>query len=74
MHINSSLNDGDLSVYDIRARSWTRLTQGLETLSSIVWSSDGQWIFFSSKRSGYPKLFRIRANGGAPEPLTDGSH
>jgi hypothetical protein len=72
VHINSTLDDGDLSVYDIRARSWTRLTQGFETIGTIAWSPDGQWIVSSTKRSGYPKLFRIRANGGAPEPLTDG--
>ena len=72
VHINSSLDDGDLSVYDIQARSWTRLTQGLETAGALVWSSDGQWILFSSKRSGVPKLFRIRTSGGTAEPLTDG--
>jgi serine/threonine-protein kinase len=71
VHVGDGLG-ADLFVYDIDARSWLKLTQGLETLQTIVWSPDGKWIVSSSNRP-YPKLFRVRADGtGNPQPLTDG--
>jgi serine/threonine-protein kinase len=72
VHVESSLQNRDLFVFDIERANWARLTQGLDTVGTIAWSPDGQWIIFSSKRSGIPKLFRIRATGGTAEPLTDG--
>lgn len=40
------------------------------TWSEVVWSRDGEWIFFSSFKSGEAELFRILVNDRDPEPLT----
>ena len=36
------------------------------------WSPDGQWLVFRSTRAGEPRLWRVSAAGGDPEPLTEG--
>jgi len=35
------------------------------------WSPDGQWIAFTSTRSGKSQLYRMRVDGGEAEVLTD---
>ena len=35
-------------------------------------SSDGQWIYFTSNKSGRPELWKIPANGGTASQLTRG--
>lgn len=68
--INTGLEDFDLWIYEIGERRWTRLTFG-KRATSPVWSPDAKWIVFSSFESGYPKLFRVPADGSAPpEQLT----
>jgi hypothetical protein len=42
---------------------------------SPAWSHDGQWIYFSSNRSGSLQIWRMRANGtGAVQVTTDGGY
>jgi serine/threonine protein kinase/Tol biopolymer transport system component len=73
VHIDTTLEDSDLWVYDISRGSWTKLTTGLATRGTMVWSHDGRWIVFTSFQSGHGKLFRLLADGnGKPEPLTTG--
>ena len=77
VHIKKSPDDADLWVYHLDRTNWTQLTGGVTTSRRIVWSPDSRWIVSSWHRSGsgWPKLFRVRAdggNGGNVEPLTDG--
>ena len=70
--INSTLEDSDLWLYDLRGRVWTRLTFGQRAYGP-VWSPDGRWLVYLSVRSGHQKLSRIRTEGSAdPEQLTSG--
>ena len=48
-----------------------QLTQGEKSCSNPQWSPDGQWIAFTSSRSGKNNLWLIRADGGEAEQLTD---
>ena len=38
-----------------------------------VWSSDGQWLVFTTSRDGPSHLWRVPVAGGAPEPLDAGA-
>jgi len=46
------------------------LTKG-ELDYNPAWSPDGKWIAFTSERSGSADLYRMRADGGGLERLTD---
>lgn len=48
----------------------TRLTNGDWMDDGPDYSPDGRWIWFNSTRSGNMKLWRIRADGSAPEQMT----
>jgi dipeptidyl aminopeptidase/acylaminoacyl peptidase len=44
--------------------------------AGVQWSDDGKWIYFRWKPGGIPwdepaSLYRVRADGGAPEKLSD---
>jgi eukaryotic-like serine/threonine-protein kinase len=67
--IVNELFEADIVVYDVELRSWTRLTTGMDVSPLLAWSPDGEWIAFTSFRSGGAELFRIRSRGGTPEPL-----
>jgi Tol biopolymer transport system component/DNA-binding winged helix-turn-helix (wHTH) protein len=36
-----------------------------------VWTPDGRDILFSSRRGGFPSLWRVSASGGIPRPVAD---
>jgi eukaryotic-like serine/threonine-protein kinase len=68
--IGDYVSEGDLSLYEMDRGAWTRLTTGMQTAFAMAWSPDGEWIFFTSFKSGEGKLFRMPSRGGAPEQLT----
>jgi dipeptidyl aminopeptidase/acylaminoacyl peptidase/imidazolonepropionase-like amidohydrolase len=47
------------------------MTQGEKSSTDPQWSPDGQWIAFTSSRSGKNNLWLIRVQGGEAEQLTD---
>lgn len=49
------------------------MTEGGVGDSEPVWSSDGQYIYFSSHRENTWALWRVRADGGLPQRLTVGT-
>jgi len=63
---------GDLGIYTAPAAGGAerRLTHGPGLDDGPDYSADGQFIYFNSMRSGNMKLWRMRADGSAPEQLT----
>ncbi len=69
--------DGNLDIYvlDINSRRTTRLTTHRAIDTEGTWSPDGDYIYFTSDRSGGPQIYRVGANGGTPERVTfEGSY
>jgi Tol biopolymer transport system component len=62
----------DLNIYTVPAAGGAerRLTCAPGLDDGPDYSPDGQHIYFNSMRSGNMKLWRMRADGGAPEQLT----
>jgi Tol biopolymer transport system component len=50
-----------------------RLTGGGSGDYDLAWSSDGRFVYFSSRREGTRALWRVESRGGAPERMTLGS-
>ncbi len=48
-----------------------QFTFGEKSATNPRWSPDGQWIAFTSARSGKNNLYRIRFRGGEAEQITD---
>lgn len=61
---------GDVWVSDADGGRATPLTQNLESDAFPLFSPDGQWVAFSSKRSGNWDIFAVPVQGGAPKQLT----
>ena len=69
--------DGNLDIYvlDINSRNATRLTTHRAIDTEGTWSPDGDYIYFTSDRSGGPQIYRVSASGGTPERVTfEGSY
>ena len=65
----------DIYVLDINTRRKTRLTTHRAIDTEGAWSPDGNYIYFTSDRSGGPQIYRIPASGGTPERVTfEGSY
>jgi len=63
----------DIWIYDLAHKGRSRLTFDRSLNFSPVWSKDGRQIIFSSSRkNGFPQLYRKAANGeGSDESLLD---
>jgi len=57
----------DIYVLDIGSRQATRLTTHRAIDTDGTWSPDGQYVYFTSDRSGGPQVYRVLASGGSPE-------
>jgi TolB protein len=69
--------DGNLDIFvlDINSRRTTRLTTHRAIDTEGSWSPDGNYIYFTSDRSGGPQIYRVPASGGTPERVTfEGSY
>ncbi len=65
----------DIYILDINSRTTTRLTTHRAIDTEGSWSPDGQYVYFTSDRSGGPQIYRIAAGGGTPERVTfEGSY
>ena len=53
---------GDVSIYDFSQATLSRLTTDPAPDYRPLWTPDGQHIVFSSRRAGYPELFRRPAD------------
>ncbi len=48
-----------------------RVTDDPASEQAPSWSADGNWVYFSSNRSGRREIFRVSATGGEEEQVTD---
>jgi Tol biopolymer transport system component len=71
--IADDFGEADLWLYEIERGTSGRITTGMHAWSELAWSPDGQWIFFTSFKSGEGELFRMPSRGGTPEQLTSDS-
>jgi serine/threonine protein kinase len=71
--VDSRDEDSDIWIWDTVRRTLSRLTIGTTDEMAPLWSTDGQYVLYSSNRTGLPNIFRQRADGaGSVERLTDG--
>ncbi|HKQ37314.1 MAG TPA: S41 family peptidase [Verrucomicrobiae bacterium] len=61
---------GDIWVASSKGGHATPLTQHIETDAYPLYSPDGKWVAFSSKRNGNWDIFVIPADGGRAKQLT----
>jgi len=71
-----SLMDGEKSdalthVFLWDGKTQLQLTRGEKSATSPRFSPDGRFVYFLSERDGKPAVFRIAADGGEAERLTD---
>ena len=64
---------GDLWIVPSSGGTPRRLTFDDSEGGTPTWTPDGQFVIFSSKRTGSHTLWRIRAAGGEAEPMTSGA-
>ncbi len=64
---------GDLWIVPSSGGSPRRLTFDDTEGGTPTWTPDGQFVIFSSKRTGSHTLWRIRVGGGEAEPMTSGA-
>ena len=57
----------DVYVVDAQGGAPKRLTTDPATEASAYWSRDGKWIYFTSNRTGQFDVWKIVADGSAPE-------
>ncbi|HXI50169.1 MAG TPA: S41 family peptidase [Candidatus Saccharimonadales bacterium] len=61
---------GDIWMVPARGGRATPLTQHIDTDAFPVFSPDGQWVAFASKRTGNWDIFAVPAEGGPARQLT----
>ena len=71
--ISDRTGGGDIYILTLASGALRQVTfdSGLDRLDA--WSRDGQWIYFSSSSqdiAGMNDLFRVRAEGGTPMPVS----
>ncbi len=57
----------DIWLVDLTRRVFSRFTFGPSSEACPSWSPDGQWVLFSSDRSGTPDVYRKASNGAREE-------
>lgn len=50
-----------------------RLTSGKATANGPTWSSDGVWIIYQAAYAADPQIWKVKAAGGIPVMVTEGS-
>lgn len=60
----------DIYVYELDTQRLVRLTRSDSRDVSPSWSPDGQWIAFTSNRSGNPDIYIVRSDGTEIKQLT----
>ncbi|MBL9170708.1 MAG: PD40 domain-containing protein [Verrucomicrobiales bacterium] len=61
---------GDLWLASAEGGRAVALTQNIETDAYPLFSPDGRWVAFASKRTGNSDIFAVSVDGGSPRQLT----
>src|SRR5262245_51311713 len=61
----------ELMIADADGTNARKLVPGLQIDYNASFSSDGEWVVFTSERHGSADIFRVRADGTGLERLTD---
>ena len=61
----------ELMLADADGKNARKLVPGVELDYNASFSSDGQWVVFTSERHGSSDIFRVRVDGTGLERLTD---
>ena len=68
---NSRLQgSSDLYLLDLSSGRYDRITTDPSDEAEARWSRDGNWIYFSSNRTGQIEIWKMRADRGAPVQVT----
>jgi Tol biopolymer transport system component len=62
----------DLFLLNLSDGSVRQLTRDGSDVKGLVWSNDGQSLYFASNRAGTYQLWQVPARGGSPEILVAG--
>lgn len=67
------IRDDQFDIYtnNLQGTDEKRLTSGEGRNDGPDYSADGKWIYFNSSRSGRMQIWRVPANGGQAERITD---
>jgi TolB protein len=68
-----SLDQGNLDIHtlDLSTQVLRRITENASIDTEPEWSSDGEWLYFTSDRAGSPQIYRVEAvPGGRAERLS----
>lgn len=57
----------DIWVFNVRLRTFSRLTFGDGKYSAPIWTPDGKYVVYTRERRGSQGVFRKRWDGGGPE-------
>jgi len=71
--VSDVTGNGDIYVLDLRSGALQRATWSDAADELDAWSRDGQWLYFSSGNDNVGRMqgvFRVRANGGTPMPVS----
>ena len=74
--LKSTARNSEVFVADIDGKNEINLTAHAAYDGYAMWSPDGQWIIFSSARTGHPnggQLFLSRPDGSSLRQITDGT-
>jgi len=67
-----SVHSGHWNIYVVGVEDARMSTVTADTFINVrpSWSGDGQWIYFTSSRSGEPQIWKVAATGGQPTQIT----
>ena len=66
------LDTQEIFIQPVRGGALRQVTFDKRIIQGVSWNADGRYLIYSSNRAGTPSLWRISAEGGAPEPLPFG--
>jgi len=70
-YLEEGKTNTDLYVMDADGSGMKKLTDDPATDNHPMWSPDGETLYFSSTRENGPQIWKVPADGGTPQQVTD---